>query len=330
MLRVFLDQSRWIKLARVAGGKDRDEGVAQALDLLRAGVERGLVSVPLTSWHYMETNRRRQPDQRRRLGALMWEISQGHSMAPVYAVTPWEIEVAVYEQFGGVPPSQSPRIFGTGVAHAFGQEDLSLNLSSLEALNPGERSMARSWVRREVERNLIGGPPFELPAHGIARPGKEVAERWARARNERLTRFVEWGVSDDRAWRMAVAAEYQDILDMLLPVLDRAGADLGSLADQGPKPMSDFLRRIPIPYAMACLEHAAMRSGNFVWEANDFVDLITTAYASSYCDVVVGETKWVNLLGISRAEPRAKVTKDLSDLPRLLTAPPSADADHTA
>ncbi|MEX0664733.1 MAG: hypothetical protein WD598_08180 [Acidimicrobiia bacterium] len=199
-------------------------------------------------------------------------------------------------------------------------------LPDVADLDAGRRANLHRTLTEAVERELIGGPPFELPAHGIARPDKQIAQNWARARNERQAEFVKWGVNGDRAWRVAIGAEYVDILDMLIGPLSRAGVELSELCDQGAEAMTEFLSAIPTPYAMACLDAAAICNQGFSWEANDFHDLILMSSASVYCDVIVGETKWVNLLHASRARPQATVTKDLADLPILLVEATRAEA----
>ena len=58
MLRVYLDQNKWIDLARAAKGEAAGARFRDVLDLARASVATGIVSFPLDISRYMETAKR--------------------------------------------------------------------------------------------------------------------------------------------------------------------------------------------------------------------------------------------------------------------------------
>jgi hypothetical protein len=80
--RVYLDQNKWIDLARAVNGVAGGERFEEVRLVLEAGVESGELSLPLSSAHYMETQNRRQWRSRRQLGETMLAFSKLQTVAP--------------------------------------------------------------------------------------------------------------------------------------------------------------------------------------------------------------------------------------------------------
>jgi hypothetical protein len=64
---IYLDQNKWIELARATAGKATPQ-LIQILDLLRESKRQGLNLFPLSLAHFIETNKRRDLKSRSRLG----------------------------------------------------------------------------------------------------------------------------------------------------------------------------------------------------------------------------------------------------------------------
>ena len=104
--RVYLDQNKWIDLAKCRLGREDGDRSRDVLDVLRHGVEHGLVSCPLSAQHYMETARRNNATSRHDLAITMAELSKFHTIAPAKAVVPMELDSALRDRFGR---PQTPR-----------------------------------------------------------------------------------------------------------------------------------------------------------------------------------------------------------------------------
>ena len=100
MRRVYLDQNKWIDLARAASGRSDGEPFIDALAVCRFGVENGLASFPLSSVHYMETLKRKDAGSRGRLATVMRELSRYHSIAPARPVLRAEIDATLNSRYG--------------------------------------------------------------------------------------------------------------------------------------------------------------------------------------------------------------------------------------
>lgn len=83
MLRVYLDQNKWIDLARAAHGRPGGESHRDALDLLRYATEQYLVSLPLSMAHYFETWKRGTPPH---------ASGSARQCASCLGCTPWPVQ----------------------------------------------------------------------------------------------------------------------------------------------------------------------------------------------------------------------------------------------
>jgi hypothetical protein len=115
---VYLDQNKWIELARIANGKQSSERDEKILTEFRALAKNG-VSFPLASTHYIEFSRIQDPERRKRLGNTMWELSKGRSLAPYTKIIEWEIESGL-EKVGIDVEKTDVHLLGKGIEFAFG------------------------------------------------------------------------------------------------------------------------------------------------------------------------------------------------------------------
>lgn len=116
---VYLDQNKWIQLARVYHGRDSEPELQEVLEFVKTATRNGEMILPLSAIHYMETARVLDVARRARLGTVMWELSQGYTMSSLGHVIRHEIEAALARRFPKVHPRRLSLV-SKGVAHAFG------------------------------------------------------------------------------------------------------------------------------------------------------------------------------------------------------------------
>lgn len=115
MKRVYLDQNHWVALTRARLGNPQYEDHLGVLALLRAAVEYGEASFPLSMFHYIETRNRRDWRSRFDLALTMGEISRFHAIAPHNRLVDAEIEHALGRVFA-FPPEVPIIPFGYGAS----------------------------------------------------------------------------------------------------------------------------------------------------------------------------------------------------------------------
>jgi len=117
VLRIYLDQNKWVDLALAATGKPRGERFTDALAICRAGVASGTVSFPLDMYRYWETGKRRNDRSRNDVADVMRELSGQHTMAVPFGVLDQELDLALQRRFDRTEHPRQQQVFGVGMRH---------------------------------------------------------------------------------------------------------------------------------------------------------------------------------------------------------------------
>ncbi len=320
MTYVYLDQNFWIDLARADAGQPGREGMEDALAVVRHTAENHLASFPLSSTHYVETYKRRDPISRQQLGKFMAEISRGVTIAHTGTLLEPELEHALHLRFGRPPNPVDLRVFGEGVGHAFGQADfeISLDESMLARLTPAQRHQIQLVARDFWNLASIAGPPFELPAEGIHPPTPFYSERWAKAQNELVERLSEHQPDGDKTFvqRVTAAQEFTTTFEEHSEILERHDVAQTEIFhdDVSIEELNSFLKLMPVRWIVSEMRRVGFGDRQRTTEPNDLEDLVALALAAVHCDVVAGERYWTGVIRRSDAEPHTTVVSTPQDL----------------
>jgi hypothetical protein len=82
MLRVYLDQNKWIDVMRALNGDPMGDRFRDVALMITAAVEAGDASFPLSSGHVYETWKARRAERRQPLARTMAAVSRNHAIAP--------------------------------------------------------------------------------------------------------------------------------------------------------------------------------------------------------------------------------------------------------
>jgi hypothetical protein len=104
MKAVYLDQNKWIDLARVYHDKAADPALRPVLDAALAASQNGSAAFPLSAVHYIETWKNREPQRRTRLDEFMWNLSGAGQSPPA---TPTFFPMSLKRRW----PRASPRSY---------------------------------------------------------------------------------------------------------------------------------------------------------------------------------------------------------------------------
>jgi hypothetical protein len=316
MKRVYLDQNKWIDLMRAKHGQKGSERFDEALLIARVGVDRGLVSFPLSDIHYMEVAQRNEWRSRHRLAATMGELSKFHAIAPQAHVVPAEIDAALHARFGRPLRPRPLEVFGVGVRHAIGYAELKGKLPDDFPLKRVEALASQLGRTGEFELAVLSGPVENTPTADIDTTAhRHVAVEYQQreeALSERL-RSEGWA-KGDQLKRMMLASALIDILDVLNDALAEARLSADDLIALGEDGMTDFLENVPSRWVLYAMRRDLHARGHH--EEGDLRDLAALSIAVAHCDVVVTEKQWVHVLKQAKVDEKMK-TVLLSDLTKL-------------
>jgi hypothetical protein len=167
MRRVYLDLNKWLDLARAAHDRPGGQEFKDILAISRYGVQRGLVSFPLSASHYMETLRRADAASRHRLAMVMAELSRFHAIASVPDVLPGELDRALRERYGKPVFPRPLQVFGVGIAHAFSDPDFRFRLPESVGLDAYTKARLEEQATLLLEHGVLAGPSQGVPVPGM-------------------------------------------------------------------------------------------------------------------------------------------------------------------
>jgi hypothetical protein len=324
--RVYLDQNKWIDLSKCRLGREDGDRFRDVLDVLRHGVEHGLVSCPRSAQHYMETARRNNATSRHDVAVTMAELSNFHTIAPAKVVVPMELDCALRDRFGRPQTPRAVPIFGTGFRHAFAWEqrlvevpdDLQLDVPTTEAF---ER-----WVNEDLlEFAALAGPVSgTYIAPDLSHQMTAVDDAFV-AFEKRLAAGLRQEPDRREALvRYAAASELVTLVPQLNEALERAGLSVGETRSlESPEGMTDLLMAIPSRSVVHDLRARQHANSQTVWKSNDLKDLSALGIAIASCDIVVTERHWAHVARAEGTDSRFR-TIVISDLTELIALRSSA------
>src|SRR3954454_3095218 len=97
---LYLDQNKWIDLARAHYGRPDGLPFQEALRVVRAAVASGKLIVPFSVINATEAMVPRDAGRRERLARFMVDLSSNRTILPYLSICPWEVKNAVQQLFG--------------------------------------------------------------------------------------------------------------------------------------------------------------------------------------------------------------------------------------
>lgn len=321
MLTVYLDQNKWIDLARAETGHPLGVPFVETLAALTWAVKEGRARFPLSAAHYYETGKQRDRRKRQELAATMMHLSGTLRLAPPHAIVPWEIRRALVTVLGLPQAIPDMAIYGEGAAHAFGRPTLRYTAPTEwddHALPPDVRMELQRSANPEYETLLLAGATPE----GVPDDRRIVLND---VKSLTDARFVEGQRNVAEAVRklgrhrleeVMIASTFADIVDPLV----RAGIELGVGLDELLDNMRPIVEAIPSRWVEMKLRHQRQANPQKAWHGNDLNDVTALAIAVPYCDVVVTERSWTSMLNVAKVPARFShtVTASLRDVVDLL------------
>ena len=329
VLRVYLDQNKWVDLARAATGHRLGARFEDALAVARAGVAAGTVSFPLDMYRYWETGKRGHDRSRNDVVDVMRELSRQHTMALPVGVLDQELDLALQRRFGRPEHPRQQTVFGVGMRHI--SEDRmewpELDLSALPgggaAVPAGLRAQLKDAVAEFIEEELLRAGPDTFRAVGFDHASSDHGQKFVDFENLLGAEIAKHGLTGDAIDQAARGADFGDIRPAVIDALGRIrmtydefmqGITVGELMS--------FIDDLPTRYVTNVMRSAKHRQTQQKWEPNDFIDIVALPVAAAYCDVVVTEKQWAHRMRQGKVDQRYNtiLINDVADLVDVLVS----------
>ena len=289
MLLIYLDQNKWIDLAKAFCGRPDGQRYLPALEAADSAVRTGKALFPLSSTHIMETAKSPRPEQRRQLAALMTSLSRGLVLRAATQIVPLYLDRALAECFGKRPEKPPPNLTSRRIEDAF-----DFDLGGLLGISP-----ERAELLRQTLDNPVAWCDLLEHHHEASR------KAGIQAVNANGVRYAE----ENEKWRGVLANDSFDTIrrayaatltlafyDKLSRRLDALGHTMQEWGSLGTERLMEFWSSIPalsIELELHALKH---REKSNPWRPNDSLDIGALSLAIPACDVVITERLWVSFI----------------------------------
>lgn len=326
MLTVYVDQMKWIDLARAESGHPLGIAFVKPLEVLKRAAADGRARFPLSAAHYFETGKQQEPRRRRELAATMTGLAGTLRIAPPHVIVPWEIRRALIEVLNLPVSAPTLELFGPGVAHALASPGLQYTAPTeykgLQLPESVQRELRR-LVEPEFEEMILAsvtpeGVPDEMRL--VLGDVKSLTdERFVTGQNYVASEINKMG--RHRLDDVMLGTAFADIIDPLIAATRELGVSLDDdIFDAGR--MVPLVDHMPSRWVEMMLRRQRQANPQKAWHGNDLNDVTALAIAVPYCDVVVTERSWSAMLNAAKVPQRfgTLVTPRLQDVIDLLEA----------
>ncbi|GGB23232.1 hypothetical protein GCM10011492_11360 [Flexivirga endophytica] len=327
MLHIYLDQNKWVDLARAATGKPQGARFADALTMASAAVESGAVCFPLDMYRYWETSKRGDSRSRNDVVDIMRELSRGQTMALPFGLLDQELDEALLRWFGRPTHPRQQQVFGLGMRHIAGKlmDWPGLDLSTLPdggaSMSPAMRAQLEEWLYSTIEEELHRAGPQDLAEFGFDFANSDHAKRFVEFENILAGEIAKKGLTGDLVDLAVRGADLGDIKPPLTEALERIGMTFEQFATTlGEGGLVRFIDDLPTRYVTNVMRSAKHRQSQQPWELNDFIDIVALPVAAVFCDIVVTEKQWAHRLRQGKVGERygTVLINDVADLTDIL------------
>jgi len=291
---VYLDQNKWIEIARIIHGIDTSERAIALLQEINVALNEGYI-FPLSAIHIMEFSRIKNTGRRSRLGEVMWKLSQGYTLAPQSEIVCWEIEIALFEMGFNIKPRKL-NLIGHGISHAFGEEID----SSIESL----------FGDKINEAMLTGNKALNIdPLQFLS---QEHRKNFSNHLNSLKTQKHKLAKSKWENWLYAISTK--DIIQPLYEVMCKHKIPNTMLNNWGENEFKEFINRIPTRKLDTHLHRQVLKNDQYKPKISDLEDWAGLGLAMCYCDLVICENHFTDLASRGHYKTKARVETNIYDI----------------
>ncbi len=291
---VYLDQNKWIELAKIYHGKSSSTGDIAFLKKIEASIACGY-QYPLSAIHYMEFSRISNVGRRKRLGEVMWEYSKGNTLISTKEITIREIETSLKKFFPNIK-TRSLNLIGNGMKHAFG-EDLSKTLPD--------------WLVSATDEAMLKGHDG-LDIEPISYFSTKHRENFRSHLDFLHQKKSQLDKSKWENWLYAMAI--MDIRNPLAMVMKSNNLDKNTFESFSVDQFNKFVDAMPSRNLDLHLHRQVLKNPNYKPKISDLEDWSGLGIAACYCDIVVCEKHFASMLKRDKFKANARVVTNLYEI----------------
>ncbi|VVB97831.1 Uncharacterised protein [uncultured archaeon] len=252
---------------------------------------------PLSLSHLHETLKRNKLSSRKELFKFMFDLSKFSTIRPWTQVIDLEVRNAVLKSLGLKTENLSDFVFGDELVHCIG------GIQEFESIDPNKKvpDEIKEKIILDVFRNS------ELISDAFSKVKSiEHVDSFIQKNNEltqklEVLRKKDYSNPDKKMRKNISDVRFfiEIIMDPIIKAATEFTFDSQKYTQQilsSRESTINFLKLIPTAYVFHILNEARNLNSSRPIEPNDFWDIATLAISVPYCDVVVTEREWANIL----------------------------------
>ncbi|WP_333586318.1 hypothetical protein [Phenylobacterium sp.] len=310
---VYLDQNKWIDLARAATAPDDHPHLRSVLELLCAKVAAGDIILPLTWANIFETHKINRLERRFHLAFTQVTLSEGRVFRGRHRQLEMEVGRVLSDLYGFARSEPEPLWFLSSLFFEATAE------ADDARLGFGKFPNAIDWMRTHPKQALfqyLMETPEAVRTEAVRRFTVGCEELRARI-EARRTRHKAESLSMRRRIYSAVMAYNEQ--DVIIPIAERLGLPWTCLGDKDGATLRAVIRDTPAFYIEREITLRLEAQSRAV-TLNDMRDMRTFCSVLPYADIVVAEQQFTSLARQAGLPARygARLETDIRALPALL------------
>lgn len=295
---VFIDQNKWIDLARIHMGKDVDPARQLLYEELKTAVAGGKVLFPLTVAHILETSKRNDPDSRSHLAEVQAALSKGYVFRSRKARLLLEMRNALKRIFGD-QQIELPQHWAIvpGFMQAFEQFDEMV-------ASPSEAQRTR-FLNQHID------PRTQLYDYLVSHDDstRRIAHKMYISESDALVKRIEdrrklWSTVSLAVRQRAYAAQlFIDHQGYVAYELESIGRSVDEMKALGAPAFKQFMAEVPT-FAIEVALSVCLEKQTRAIHANDIRDMHSFCSAIPYASRLIAENTFVTLARQSKLDTR--------------------------
>lgn len=292
MLTVYLDQNKWIDLAKALYRTDAKATARENAEKLKHAVDSGRLRCPVSETHLMEAYRIGDREQRLQLASVFAAFSGGWFIAGRQTRVPRELDAALGKLLSlpDMPDQERFEAFAQDFLWAFGETS---HLSTLMSIPPERLDQISSSIGPiNALLSYVGLNDESVRRTAIVRMQASNMDLTDRIRTRRALTKCEAGDIRFRAYSAQLFLEVQDKIEAALRRMGKSFWHLRALPDEK---IASLIDLVPCWDVERCLAVQVEQQWDRELEGNDVYDIAALTAGIPYCDVVVTEKLWTHL-----------------------------------
>lgn len=292
MLTVYLDQNKWIELAKALYRTDASPEARDNVEKLKQAVAAGRLRCPVSETHLMEAYRIGDRDRRLQLASVFAAFSGGWFIAGRQARVGYELDAALCKLLS-IPNASDPQrfdAFAQNFLWAFGD---TAHLAALMSISPERLDQISSSIGPiNALLSYVGFNDENVRRTAVVRMQASNEDLTDGIRKRRALTKSEAGDMRFRAYSAQLFVEVQDKIEAALRKIGKSSVDLMALPNEK---IASLIDLVPCWDIERCLAVQVEQQWDRELDGNDTYDIAGLTAGIPYCDVVVTEKLWTHL-----------------------------------